>query len=209
MSSVVVLGDDLDWQDFDIPGANMPARVVTLRVERPSRARVLFVRFPEGFERKVSGWYEAGEELLVLDGGLEMTDETYHALDWALIPAGQLRKETKAIPQMLALARFDGPARWREGEDAPSPAGSVRSRLETQTLDAASPFGAGHARLVRSGEPSTWLVDAPPAGTTSSIDAELFALDSRTWVWVDAGELIPALEGLCFCRTFAAEGGTS
>jgi hypothetical protein len=208
VSALQKLGNDLDWQDFDIPGSNMPARVVTLRVERPSRARVLFVRFPPGFERTVSGWYEAAEELLVIEGGLEMTGETFHAHDWALIPAGEPRRATKALPEMLALARFDGPARWNEGAQAPNPAGAVRARLEPQTLDAASPLGAGHARMLRNGEPSSWLLDAPPAGAPSPIDAELFALSSRTWAWVEQGEPLPALEGLCFCRTFGHEGGT-
>ena len=206
MSLVVALGDDVDWQDFDIPGSNMPARVVTLRVERPSRARVLFVRFPAGFERAVSGWYEAAEELVVIEGGLQMSDDSYHAGDWAWIPAKTARRKTAAHPQMLALARFDGPARWLEGEDAPDHSGPARARLEPSVLDVDSPLGSGRARLLRSGEPTSWLLDAPDAGSRAPVDAEVFALASRTWAWVEAGEAFPHLEGLSFCRTFSAGG---
>jgi hypothetical protein len=190
---VVDLAGDLDWNAFEIPGATIPARIVTLHVD-PSRARSLLVEFPEGFRRDVEGWYECAEELVVIEGGLEMSGQTYRPNDWAWIPAGAPRTATAAKPSMLALARFDGPARWHEGS-APS-TGPVRRDVL-----------GDRARVLRRGaQESTWLTE-PPSGVADS-DTELLAIESRTWARVPAGATFPALEGPIFCRTFPA-GGTA
>jgi hypothetical protein len=187
---IVDLTGDLDWSHFQIPGGSISARVVTLNVERPSRARTLLVHFPEGFRRDATGWYECGEELVVLEGGLEMSGQTYGPNDWAWIPAGAPRTATRAMPSMLALARFDGPARWHEGE-SPMVGPVLRDVLGEPRV------------LCRGAHESAWLKEAPSG--EAKADTELLALKTRTWASIPAGETYPALEGPCFCRTFGAK----
>jgi hypothetical protein len=185
---VIDLNGDLDWTDFQIPGGSISARIVALNVEQPSRARTLLVSFPDGFRRDVDGWYECAEELVVLEGGLQMSGETYGPNDWAWIPAGAPRSATRALPTMLALARFDGPARWHEG-DSPSIGPVLRDVL-----------GDRPRVLCRGVHESAWLKEAP-SGVAGS-DTELLALQTRRWARVPAGEPFPAFAGPVFCRTF-------
>jgi hypothetical protein len=194
--TVVDLDGDLDWTEFQIPGANMPARVVTLYVERPSRARSLLVEFPEGFRRDSEGWYECAEELVVLEGGLQMSGETYGPNDWAWIPAGAVRTATVAQPRMLALARFDGPARWHQ---VAPPRDAELSRREQL---------GGSGRTLRRGDHISEWLDAPPVSPMDR-DIEILGITTRTWARVPAGEPFPALEGPCFCRTFPPQGAAS
>ena len=190
MSSAVVvdLNGDLDWSHFQIPGGSSSARIVTLHVEQTSRARTLLVRFPEGFRRDVEGWYECAEELVVLDGGLEMSGQTYGPNDWAWIPAGARRTATRAVTSMLSLARFDGPARWHRG--APTMDGPVlRDALDDRP------------RVLCRGVHETALLSHAPSGVAAS-NTELLALETRTWALIPAGEPFPTLDGPIFCRTF-------
>ena len=185
---VVDLNGDLGWAHFQIPGGSISARIATLNVEQPTRARTLLVYFPEGFRRDVEGWYECGEELVVLEGGLEMSGQTYGPNDWAWIPAGAPRTATRALPSMLALARFDGPARWREGA---SPMGGPVLR---------EVLGDRPRVLCRGLHESAWMTECPTG--VAETDTELLALRTRTWARVPAGEPLPALDGPVFCRTF-------
>jgi len=189
---VVDLTGDLDWTEFEIIGGTIPARVVTLHVERPSRARTLLVEFPDGFRRDADGWYECAEELVVLDGGLEMTGQTYGPNDWAWIPAGAPRRATRALPSMLALARFDGPARWQQGDP----------RAFGQPLR--DVLGDRSRVLCRGDAQESSFVMKAPSGTATA-DTELLCLETRTWARVPAGATFPALDQACFCRRFDAE----
>lgn len=185
--NVVDLDGDLDWTEFPIPGGNIPARIATLHVDAVTRGRTLLVRFPDGFRRDAVGWYECAEELVVLDGALEMSGRTYRPNEWAWIPAGAPRRDTVAAPFLLAVARFDGPARWVPGE------GDSREPVLHEPLNA-------HPRVLREG--SAWLVNVPPGAAPR--DTELVSIATRTWARVSAGERFPALEGPCFCRTVGA-----
>jgi hypothetical protein len=200
MADVVHLDGDLDWIDFEIPESNLPVRLVRL----PSPALTLVVRFPEGWRREAMGRYSVSEEIVFLDGTLEMSRETYRAGDWAYVPAGTTRIATEARSEVLTLARFDGPARWHSGslEGSPNGRSLLRRALGPTGASVESPLGAGRAwRLRRDAGEESWLLEAPPAGETAPRSAELTSLGSRTWASVSAGERFPALEGLCFCRT--------
>jgi hypothetical protein len=204
MGEVVDLDGELDWVDFEIPEANTPVRLFPL----PSRALTVLVWFPEGWKRDAMGRYSASEEIVFLDGTLEMSRETYSAGDWAYVPAGVTRVGTAARSEVLTVARFDGPARWYSGspgEGSPNGRSLLRGSLDPTGDAVNSPLGAGRAWLLRRGAgEEAWLLDAPPAGEVASRSAELVALEPRTWASVQAGERFPGLEGLCFCRTVKA-----
>ena len=200
---VVDLAGDLDWVDFEIPASNPPVRLATLRVE-PSRGRTVLVRFPAGWERPEAGSYSCAEEMVLLQGTLEMSGARYDAWDWAYVPRRAERAATRARSEVLALARFDGPARWNAEA---SQAGEILRRgLEVGPGALPSPLGEGRAWSLRRGAAdSTWLLDAPPAGEVAPSAVEVLALRSRRWASVRAGEPLPDLDGLCFCRTFDGE----
>jgi len=208
MSAVVVdLAGDLEWNAFEIPDSNVPVRLSTLNVE-PTRARTVLVRFPAGWERPGMGWYTCAEEMVMLEGTLEMNGKTFVAGDWGYVPAGLVRVASVARTEVLVVARFDGPARWTSGypgEGKPNGRQPLRRPLAPTAGAVDSPFGAGRAwRLRRGSIDNTWLLDAPPHDAPAPCEAELLALDARTWALVPAGETTPRLEGLCFCRTVEA-----
>lgn len=197
---VVDLSAPPAWSDFDIPDGSAPVRTARLG------ERTLLVAFPSGWERVEGGTYEAAEEMVVLDGELRMSGETYTALDWAWFPAGCLRRETRARTAVLALARFFGPARWAASDRA-GPASSRRHLGDRPgAADFASPLGAGRAWMLHSGvEATSFLVEALETGTPSPAGAELLDLAGRRWAWVPAGAPLPAFSGACFCRIVTSE----
>ena len=108
------LGDlaALDWEPFEVPGGSVPVSVSRLHADPETRAVTLVVRFPAGWQRPEAGAYSAAEEVYLLDGSLEMNGTPYGAGTWFRVPAGAVRRHTASPGGAVALARFDGPARW-------------------------------------------------------------------------------------------------
>lgn len=197
----VQISDDLRWLPFDIPDGIMPAQIAVLRIEKTSRAQVLLVRFPPGWARPVVGAYEAAEELIVLDGSFEMSGETYRAGDWAYFPAGWKRDGTSSPEGMLALARFDGPARWNR--DVGEPDGALRAHLDASALD--EPVNAALGRgwpLRDSLNEQAWYLSDLASGTSSLYDVEIFDIEARTWAFFEQGSPLPVVTGPVFARAF-------
>lgn len=109
----------LDWEPFDVPGGSEPVAVSRLHAEPESRAVTLVVRFPAGWRRPEAGSYAAAEEVYLIDGALEMNGTRYEAGTWFRVPAGAVRRQTATPQGAIALARFDGPARWTPERSAP------------------------------------------------------------------------------------------
>jgi hypothetical protein len=197
----VQVGDDLRWLPFDIPDGIMPAQISVLRVEKPSRAQVLLVRFPPGWARPVVGSYEAAEELVVLEGSFTMSGERYTAGDWAYFPAGWERNGTASPEGMLGLARFDGPARWNR--DTGAPVGALRAHLSPETLDepVTGAFGSGYP-LRDSLNEQAWFLTDLASGRPAPYEVEIFDLTARTWVVIDEGSPLPNVTGPVFARAF-------
>lgn len=205
---VVVQADgDTPWSDFDIPDGNIPVSVSRLHTEAESFT--LFVRFPAGWKRGSTGYYESGEDFLILDGALTMTGQTYGKGDWVHVPAGAVRAETSSESGALSLARFGGPARWIQSSEPPMSIPLHRDLAATAALTPlTSPLGPEDAWLLRDeGGISSWLLEPPPPGTKCEFACEFLDLARRVWCWVPVGAEIPYLEGLCFCRMFEGTGG--
>jgi len=199
------------WTEFPIPGGTAPVPIVRLRSDETSRAQTLFVRFPAGWSRPVSGFYEAAEELVVIRGVLHMSGVTYRAGDWGYVPAGSVRSWTEAAEECLVFARFDGPARWRETSESGAPTPMVKTMFGSLHDDAAhtvepSPLGNRLARRLRRGErDAAWLAESVEAGAPAAVTAELFDLTQAAYAFVVAGDPLPACGGPCFVRTFGGE----
>jgi hypothetical protein len=192
---VIDLSGGLDWVAFQMPGGTMPVRLALLRTDARGGPTSL-VRFPAGFRRPDAGRYEVAEEFVVLEGSLSMTGTTYSAPRWVYVPAEATRADTVAEAEVLALARFDGKARWHTG---PATNATPNDDALERTFDAVSPFG--RARLLRRapGE-STWFVARAEPGP-APVTLELLDPAARIWAWVPAGEEIPDVPGPCIVRT--------
>ena len=165
-----------------------------LRYELDTRARILLVKFPEGWARTQNGFYTSAEELIVLEGTLEMSGLTIIAGDYGYFPAGWLRHDMRAPTEVLAFARFAGPARWTLGDDG-SGDHTLRS-LATTHPDHETPTGVGLSTTLHTQDPhdpsTSLLVEGiTPAVATSPTD--LLDLTTFDWHWIDQGATIPAV----------------
>ena len=199
-----MLDDALAWGSFEIPDGSEPVSVYRLRTEPDTRALTLLVRFPAGWNRMVPGYYEAAEDVVFLEGELEINGVTYRNGDWAYFPAGAVRRAMVSTTGALALARFDGAPRWIRSD---VPAGTDkprRVRLEPVGERAPSPLGSGTGWILRAtDDEQTWFTEPPVEGTPAKNATELFDIASRVWTWVPEGEPLPGATGLCFCRIFS------
>lgn len=181
------------WTQFPIPGGTAPVPIARLRSDPSSRAQSLFVRFPAGWSRPVSGYYEAAEELVVIAGVLRMSGVIYRPGDWGYVPAGSVRSSTDAPEQCLVFARFFGPARWREA----GPGAGARPALH-ETLD-------GEPRVLRDGDGSVTRYGRVRAGAVAVADTEVFDPARAAYAFVAAGSPMPTIDGPCFVRIFGGE----
>ncbi len=176
----------------DMPGANLP--IGTTRLHGSSGGwswRV--VHFPPGFERSAPGWYRADEEVLFLEGDLEMTGEIYRAGDYAYLPAGYLRSGTRSVDGALAVAGFSASPAWSPVAPSgpmPDPVAGIHHRPWHRPIRS-GPFGDG--RLLREGgESQSWLIESPPP-VNSPGEAIVISVGDRSLVSLDAGEPIPRI----------------
>ena len=201
MDATVTRIDELEWQSQDVPDSLPVPTVVRLPSHVSDRSFSVLVRFPAGWSRPFSGYYESTEEIFLLEGRVAMSGATYSAGDYGWFPAGYLRSDSSSTGS-LTLAWFSGPARWRRSEHSPEDFRSsevvVRRRGEAPAID--SPLG--RARCLRSGPTrSTFLFDGVDAAVSPpATGVELLAIDHGLWVSAAPGSRIPALDGRVFCR---------
>jgi hypothetical protein len=175
----------------DMPGADMKIRTVRLRGASGGWAWSA-VRFPPGFSRPGSGWYPADEEVLFLEGRLEMSGEIFRAGDYAFFPAGYLRSATSAPDGALALAWFSDPPTWTPAPH-PGPMFDVHRSLHLLPAQAPrkhGPFGVG--RVLRQQTSQTWWMSSL-APNHSPCDATVASGVGRVLVEIASGETIPQL----------------
>lgn len=103
------------WREVRMPGANLDLALVPLASE--GEAFTIMGRFPPGFERAARGGYFAAEEVLVLDGYLELEGVRYVPGDLTFVPPNYLRTHLSAPEGCRVLAWFGGPAIFRTEEE--------------------------------------------------------------------------------------------
>ncbi len=201
MEATVTRISDLGWVDQDVPDSSPVPTVIRLPSDAEHRSFSVIVRFPEGWNRPFTGYYESTEEIFLLEGQIAMSGATYSVGDYGWFPAGYLRSDSSSTGS-LTLAFFSGPARWRRRDQSPEGFDSsrvvVRRRGEGEATE--SPLGPG--RCLRAGRRwSTLLLDGIGAAATPvATRAELFAIDQGLWVSAPPGSTIPAIDGRVFCR---------
>jgi hypothetical protein len=164
-----------------MPDANAPIKSVLLHRDK-SRARTLAVQFPAGFSRPGTGRYEAGEELLVLAGQLNVAGLRLEAGDWAWLPPRLPRSSLSSQRGAIVYAWFSAGNDWQACEDSwtgpPArmiPVGLVHP--EPRELRGTSAGdGPGSSAIVA-------------AGQQAAGPAELLDLVTLGWTRIEAGEL--------------------
>lgn len=200
---------DMTWRSVPIPESSPEAQMARLHVGADG-AFVAMVRFPSGWSRPATGWYDHIEEVMWIDGQFEMSSCTYGGGDHTWFPAGYPRERSSSPDGALALAWFSGPSRW---STTPSPVadGAVRGAVRSswRALDPVpSPLGSGQGRLlVRGAAHTSWILDRLPSGTRSPHPLDLLSLPALTWSRCEPGEALPALEGPVLCRRYVDAGG--
>jgi hypothetical protein len=201
--SPVFLDDTLDWRTFDIPRADRPVRIVRLHRDE-SEASTLAVRFPAGWTRASSGSYASAEEFVVLEGALEMNGERYSEGTWVFVEARARRFETRVARDTLCVARWSGPAAWRDAEGVEMPIDGISVR--DVTFD--TTIGGLDARVLRrSADGTSFVAPAGAAGVAAATDMEIVDLSSAAWYRVGAGVPLPGSDGPRVCRTFSQSEG--
>ena len=196
--------DNLGWEDQEVADGAPVTSLVRLPSDVPGRGFTVLVRFPVGWSRPHSGFYESTEEIIVLEGWLQMSGETLAVGDYGWYPAGYLRSDTSCPEGALVLAWFSGPARWHRAShpaDGFAPEDVIIGRAASPVMEP-GPLGGGGARLLRHGvHASSWVVDlVPPIEAPAGSVVELFALDEMSWVSVPAGQHLPPASLRTFCR---------
>lgn len=170
-------GDGPGWTTTTLPGSSAPVRLLRLHHDRATKANVSLVAFPPAWSRAAAGAYTAGEEFLVLRGGLAVSGQRYDAGVRAWLPAGAFRFDSAAPSGALAVAWFSGPPTWVPHR-GPGPA-------RTAALPPVTPPT----------KPPT-----EPEPVDARRDRELLWPESWQWAWVPAGHPAPRVAEPAFVR---------
>ena len=197
-SIIVDLTSEAEWSDFDMPGGSAPVRLARLRVDEVTKAPTSLVHFPAGWHRDATGHYADAEEFTVLEGTLRMSGRAYAGPHWVYAPGGYRREATHMDGDVLAVARFDGRARWVDDE-TPNDIETLSRDLSDVEPEGKAPLNNGGGVLLREGEhDQTWWLTAAP-DHAFGVTLEILDPKARVWAWIPAGNQPPAL-GACVCR---------
>jgi hypothetical protein len=194
------LPSDYDWREATIPGGSSPVTLARLSLDRQSGATQSLVRFPAGWTRPVSGWYSADEEILIIEGSLQMSGVAHRTGDYAYVPASYLRSSTSTEDGCLVLAWFSGKPIWQE-DSAHGPGYDPARLVEVTWSELPIQSGpCGYGRCVREeGTASSWILTGEePIRASSPVD--LFSLTDRTWTQVQAATEITNMTRPLFAR---------
>jgi hypothetical protein len=188
------------WRTIPIADGAPAVEFARAGGDRATGAFAALVRFPAGWSRPYAGRYEVEEELLVLDGALEMSGAVYRVGDHAFFPAGFVRARSRTPQGALVAAFFSGPADWTRLNEtaAVTPVPPLASR---DVVPRTSPI-APSARLLREHDRgSTWLVDGPIAESAPhDMSVQILSLSNAAWAHIDPGAAIPEMRGPTLCR---------
>ena len=188
------------WRTIAIADGTPAVEFARAGGDRATGSFAAFVRFPAGWSRPHTGRYEVDEELLVLEGALEMSGAVYREGDHAFFPAGFVRARSRTPQGALVAAFFSGPADWTRLDEAARTT-PVPPLASGELAPSASPI-APRARLLREHpRGATWLVEGPLAARAPrDMSVEILSLPTAAWAQVAHGAPIPEMQGPTLCR---------
>ena len=198
--------EQLTWEEQEVADG-MP---VTTLVRFPhcceSTGFSVLVKFPAGWARTNSGYYESTEEVLVLNGSLTMSDSELKENDYGWYPAGYLREDSKSQQGALVFAWFSGPARWKRATSTPADLGFEPAAVIHQNSDSASKeadlFDSRMSKKLRSDKlGSTWLVEGTKsASVPKKCMVNMFLVAEKLWYSIGPEEELPIIESKTLLR---------
>ena len=191
------------WREFTIEGGDRPVELVRLRRDDDGPGFTVLVRFPAGWSRPGLGYYDVIEEALFLEGRFEMSGHAFGAGDYAWLPVGYPRADSRTPEGALVLAWFSAPNAWLAAPTVDAAEGGAVIRHWPTEAREPTPFGSGR-QLHRNAERSAWLLDDLDIGAPAPAAAELFSLSARAWTFNPAGAALPDLSGPVYARALHA-----
>lgn len=177
--SIVDLRSAVDrMRPTTIPSATPDFALLRLHLDRATKATVSLVAFPAGWSRPDLGYFSCAEEFVMIEGDLAVSGVRYGPGDYAYLPAGLPRTDSRSDAGCLTVAWFSGPPRWHFGALDGEPPTAVRMPL----AGARRPGGGAY------GSP-----DAPKGPVT--VDTDVFWLGAHRWCFAPAGAPLPAIPG--------------
>jgi hypothetical protein len=183
----------LEWRDTLMPGSSAPVQLATLPRAADGAFRA-FVRFPAGWSRAQRGHYPVAEEVLILEGDLQLNGRDWREGGYAWIAARRVRSDMRSRAGCLAFALFAGAPRWVPGEPA-EPASEPDARFAHWRDAPGGNLRSAPGHITRVYEDSL----AASSGF-SGASCELLELRGRTW---RLGAAPSAVEGPAFLRALS------
>ncbi|GAA1108402.1 hypothetical protein GCM10009668_30740 [Nocardioides dubius] len=162
-----------------------------LRMDADAGTRSCVVAFPEGWERAVTGNQPAGEEMVLLSGGLTMSGHAVAVGEALIVEPRATRAATSTTGATAAVVWFSGPGGgWADGEA--DDAGTVT------VLGLAD----GELRAPGAGLVGSLLGRDAVAGEVFDTDVEVLWPQARRWAFVPAGAPVPEVDGFAVVHTY-------
>lgn len=182
---------DLTWGSHTIAGSELPADIVMLRMDAEAGTRSCVVAFPEGWERAVTGNQPAGEEMVLLSGGITMSGLPVAVGEALIVEPRATRSATVTSGATAAVVWFSGPGGgWADGEADDAGSATVVSLTD------------GELRAPAPGLLGTLLGRDAVAGEVFDTDVEVLWPAARRWAFVPAGVEVPDLPGFAVVHTY-------
>jgi hypothetical protein len=151
----------IPWRDAAAADGPPGTGVRVLSVDDETGAATMIVRYPPGWARSGPEHLTADEELVVLEGELELNGLVYAAPSYAFLPAGHVRRASGAPRGALVLAFYESEPRLVAGE-ASQPAELERLVERIDGLD--GEWGGGFHPQFPAGAGRKWLRDDAESG---------------------------------------------
>lgn len=183
-------GETGAWQPVEIPGTRVAVELWRLHADSASGANVAVVRFPPGWTRPRSGHYMAAEEMVVLQGAVDVAG-LRTAGDYVYLPPRTLRPPSGSETGCVVLAYFSTLPQWMDGPPGTPPSGTpVHKRKDLRgTLRTGTPEVPGSFRVMV----------AMPA-EAQPVDRDVYWPESGHWEWLPGGSEPTLLTGPAYVR---------
>ena len=200
---------DLPWVEGLYSGARRDVQSKILSIDESGRDSTVIVRYPPGWRRDTTEHLTAHEEMLVLDGEIEINGIAYGPQHYGFLPARHVRTTASSLNGATVLTMFyDAPQVVAGTPDAASDAALLVEHVDPLAMEwdpglVDPQLSAGVAIKPLRTDPYTqetsFLYMSPPHRVppgmakpqwTHSMVEELFCL-SGDYVWGDCGRMGP------------------